>query len=167
MFKKEKYEFNNPKAQQTFDFLNKKNWIKQSDLNKPILSETPKPTSIPLVPRPPPPKPIAPRAPEFQCPQGVCPGLGKGFDLTKINLSNPSELLNGSDLFLKVNFSNNCQKYRPGGKTEKDIITTNDAQELITSLAISNSLSGSIPVQFLSLKPTIVFNTKSDITKYR
>jgi len=167
LFKREKYEFSNPKAQQTYDFLAKKNWIKQSDLHRVMLSETPNPTSIPLVPKPPPPKPVLPRAPEYQCPGGVCPGLGKGFDLTKVNLSNPSELLNGTDLFLKVNFSNNCQKYRPGGKTEKDIITTNSAQELITSIAINNSLTGSIPVQFLSLKPTIVFNTKSDLSKYQ
>ena len=34
-------------------------------------------------------------------------------------------------------------------------------------MAIGNSLSGSLPVQFLSLKPTIVFNTKSDIIKYQ
>ena len=101
-----------------------------------------------------------------QCPEGECPGLGKGFYLSKINLTNPGELLSGSDIFLKVTQENDCVKTRKGGKILKTIVTTDNTEELISAVSSENNIKGSLPLKVISVKPTLSYNTKYDINKH-
>ena len=107
-----------------------------------------------------------PPIPTQQCPENICPGLGKGFYLSKKNLKNPSELLDGTDIFIKVN-SETCQRYRKGGRIIKDVVNTENTDDLISSVCSENNITGSLPIKVISVKPTLNTSTKYDIVKHK
>jgi len=158
-------KYNEEESKRLKYLLEKKGWLKpntQNVLKMGALGDT---TSIPLGPKIP--KPPAPRKPtKDQCPETVCPGLGKGFDLSKLNLNNPNEFLGGSNIFLTVNSENGCQNFRTGGKNTKEIILTKNTEELISNISNDNNIQGSIPIKIISVKPTITYSTKYDSTKH-
>ena len=136
-------------------FLEKKGWIESQKLQ--AITKTPG-RKLPTIP------PVNPL--KNQCPGGECPGLGKGFYLSKLNLSNPSELLSGTDVFLNVTSKNKCQKFKKGSKILKTIVTTNNTEELISVISNENNIKGTLPLKIISVKATLLFNTKYDINKH-
>lgn len=137
------------------DFLQKKGWIDNRKLQAV--------TRIPgrKLPTLPPENPL-----KKQCPSGECPGIGKGFYLSKLNLTEPNDFLTGSDVFLKVNIKNECLKNKKGSKLIKTIVTTDNTEELISVISSENNIKGSLPLKIISVTPTLIYNTKYDINKH-
>lgn len=154
---KNKQNFENREAKNLDIMLRRKGWIDDNSKKFRAQTLTPESTRIPT----------GNQAPEFQCPEGVCPGLGKGFYLGKVNMEDPNQLLEGSDIFKNVTFVKGCEKYRKGGKNTKSVINTDNTESLIASISSENNLQGNFALKAVSVKPTIYFNTKYDSTKHK
>lgn len=167
---KQKYE--ETEAKKLEELLRRKGWVDESSKKFRALGDKKPPTNVPVYPKPGGGgrKPVAPsvqQAPDYQCPEGVCPGLGKGFYLGKLDISDPSQLLGGSDIFQNITFKNGCEKYRKGGKNTKSIINTDSTDSLVSNISSENNIQGNFALKAVSVKPTIFYNTKYDASKHK
>jgi MAC/Perforin domain len=102
-----------------------------------------------------------------QCPGGICPGLGQGFDLRKINIIDPKDLQSGTKIFKNLNILNNpeCFQSGPYQSDKYSEFIAKSTNELISSLATANNISGSAPIQKASLTVTADTVSKSESRK--
>lgn len=92
-------------------------------------------------------------------------GIGKGFDISKINILEPSKFIDsGKSIFKKIPKS--CLDITKGSTTKKTFVTTNNTDELVNSISSENNINGSLTLKIFCLKSTVMANTKYDITKY-
>lgn len=153
-----KQNFVNKEAKNLDIMLKRKGWIEDNSKKFRAVTVSPESTGTPVTPN---------QAPDFQCPEGVCPGLGRGFYLGKLNITDPNHLLEGSDIFKNFTFVKGCEKYRKGGKNTKSVINTDNTESLISNISSENNLQGNFALKAISVKPTIYFNTKYDSTKHK
>ena len=98
-----------------------------------------------------------------QCPGGVCPGLGAGFDLRKKNINEPLQFLSGKRIFENTNIKDNkCFQFSRYQSDKPSMSYTKDTQELMHSIATANSLSASAPIEIATFSLSADVATKSD-----
>jgi hypothetical protein len=104
---------------------------------------------------------------KIQCPGGICPGLGAGFDLRKKNINDPSQFLSGKKpIFKNTNIKDNkCFLYHKEQKTEPSNNYTKNTRELLRAIATSNELSASAPIETVTLAATANAATRSSVTE--
>lgn len=104
----------------------------------------------------------------LQCPNGVCPVLGKGFDLRSLNINAPSSFPPGKEVFTtdKINIVNNskCFNYVPIDSLSTSESSVHNVQELVNKFANQTTGSLGFPVDFASFKTTADATVNQSIT---
>lgn len=103
---------------------------------------------------------------QIQCPDGKCPGLGEGFDIRDKDLNNSSNFTVGKKIFKNLNIKDNkCFLYKKEKRISPVINVTKNSSELISSIAISNNLTGSAPIETVSVEATANTSTGSNVSE--
>jgi hypothetical protein len=104
-----------------------------------------------------------------QCPKGLCPMLGKGYDTRGINLNDATKIPPGKQVFIasKLNLLTNqkCFIYDKLGTVKHDSTTTKDTSETIKHFANETSASINLPIDTVLIKATADATTKQDSSK--
>lgn len=104
--------------------------------------------------------------PNIACPDGICAGLGEGFDLRKLNtLNDPKVLLNGRSIFTDTKVGS-CAEFSSGGRNGRNLETVSDTKDLVSKVSSSLNIDGTFPIQTATAKASISANTGYDATSH-
>ena len=107
---------------------------------------------------------------KVQCPKGICPMLGRGYDLRKINLKDPTKIPAGKQVFLstKMNIltNPNCFEYNIGTQSlDVNSTLSKNTTDTIKNITAEFSANASLPIDTMIAKATVDATTSSNSLK--